>query len=114
MPAPAPAGALVPFVPGSIWLVDYPVRYAATRFNARMTIIRLGDGRLILHSPCDINVGLKAAIEALGPVGWLVAPGTFHCLHVASAQTAFPEAQTLICPGGGEKGPEAALRCAAR
>jgi len=92
-------------VPGAIWLASYRVRYAGARFNARMTVIRLGDGRLILHSPCEITPELAAEITALGPVGWIVAPGTFHHLHVASAKAAFPEAQVLICPGVEKKQP---------
>lgn len=101
----APGTGISTFVPGAIWLVDYPVRYAASRFNARMTILRLAGGSLILHSPCAITPELKTGIEALGPVGWIVAPGTFHHLHVAAAQAAFPAAKTLICPGVEKKQP---------
>jgi len=104
----APASALTEFAPGAIWLVDYPVRYAGTSFEARMSVIRLADGRLILHSPCDITPALKSAIEALGPVGWIVAPGTFHYLHLPSAQAAFPLAETWICPGLEAKRPDLA------
>lgn len=100
-----PEPVLEPFVPGAIWLADYPVRYAGTRFNARMTVIRLTSGKLILHSPCEITPALAREIEALGPVGWIVAPGTFHHLHVKSAQAAFPGAEVLICPGVEKKQP---------
>jgi hypothetical protein len=99
------APGLVEFFPGAVWLVDYPVRYAGSNFHARMSVLRLADGRLILHSPCEITPGLKAAVEALGPVGWIVAPGTFHHLHLASAQAAFPAAETWICPGVEKKQP---------
>jgi len=105
MAAQGPDPRLTPFVAGAIWTVDYPVRYAGARFRARMTVIRLGDGRLILHSPCDIDADLRAAITAIGPVGWIVAPGTFHHLHVGAAQAAFPDASTLICPGVEAKQP---------
>ena len=97
--------ALTAFVPGEVWIVEYPVRYAASRFNARMTVLRLTGGRLVLHSPCEITDPLKREISALGRVCWIVAPGTFHHLHVASAQVAFPQAQTLICRGVEKKQP---------
>lgn len=90
---------LTEFAPGAVWLVDYPVRYAGSTFGGKMTVIRLGSGKLILHSPCAIPPELKAAIEAIGEVGWLVAPGNFHHLHIAAAKHAFPEAEIWIAPG---------------
>lgn len=83
----------------TIWIKDYPIHYAGTDFNSRMTIVRLSNGKLFLHSPCEIDKATKAAIESLGPVEFIVAPGSYHYLHVASAQRAFPEAETFICPG---------------
>jgi hypothetical protein len=87
------------FSKNQIWTVDYPVQLAMCPFKARMTIIRLDDGRLMLHSPCEIDDGTATAISRLGDVRYIVAPGSFHHLHVASAQRAFPNAQTFICPG---------------
>ncbi len=97
--------SLMEFAPG-IWLVEYPIRYSGLTFNARTSIIQLSSGKLILHSPCEITPELKAEIEAIGPVGWLVAPGNFHHLHMKSAQEAFPEAETWIAPGVEKKQPE--------
>jgi hypothetical protein len=91
--------ALSPYVPGRIWLCAYPVRLAGTRFDARMTVIRLSSGGLMLHSPCEITAALAQEIAALGPVAHIVAPGNFHHLFAASAQAAFPAAKTWICPG---------------
>jgi len=39
-------------------------------------------------------------------VEFIVAPGSYHYLHVSSAQRAFPEAETFICPGVERKNPE--------
>lgn len=95
-------------VPGEIWIVEYPVRYAGTEFGARMTVIRLPGGSLLLHSPSEISPARADALNALGPVGHIVAPGTFHYLHVPSAQAAFPDAVTWICPGIQKKRPDLA------
>lgn len=89
----------------TIWIKEYPVRYAGTHFSSRMTITRLSNGKLFLHSPCEIDKATKAAIESLGHVEFIVAPGSYHYLHVASAQKAFPEAETFICPGIERKQP---------
>jgi len=96
---------LVEFAPGAVWLVDYPLRFAGMDIEARMSVIRLADGRVILHSPCNIGPELQAAIETIGPVGWIVAPGSYHHLHVAAAKAVFPEAEVLICPGVERKQP---------
>ena len=77
---------LSPYVPGQIWLCAYPVRLAGTRFDARMSVIRLSSGGLILHSPCEITAPLAREIAALGNVAHIVAPGNFHHMFVASAQ----------------------------
>lgn len=100
--------ALTEYVPNAIWLVDYPVRYAGLDFRSRMSVIRLSDSTLMLHSPCAIDDTLKAAITNLGDVAWIVAPGSYHYLHVPSAQAAFPDAQTFLCPGVEKKRPDIA------
>jgi hypothetical protein len=90
---------LTPYVVDQIWLCTYPIRLAGTRFEARMTVIRLASGELMLHSPCNITVAMAKELSALGPVAHIVAPGNFHHLYAASAQAAFPTAKTWICPG---------------
>ena len=71
-----------------------------------MTVIRLRNGGIMLHSPCHITPELKTQIRTLGPVCCIVAPGNFHYLHVPSAQAAFPEAKTWLCPGVEAKRPD--------
>lgn len=97
---------IIEFVPDSIWLCQYPVYYSGINFNSRMSIVRLLDGSLMLHSPCNITEELREAISALGTVRSIVAPGSYHYLHVPSAQAAFPKAETYICPGIETKQPQ--------
>ena len=93
------------YISGQIWLCAYPVKYLGMRFHARMTIIRLADGKLMLHSPCEVDDLMRPMLGEIGEVAYIVAPGTFHHMHVASAQAAFPEAKTFICPGLESKRP---------
>jgi hypothetical protein len=97
---------LLIFVPNSIYIKEYPITYAGCHFFSRMTIIKLSNGQLWIHSPCQITPQLKAEIEALGQVGVIVAPGNYHHLHITSCQDAFPSAQTFICPGVEKKQPK--------
>ena len=68
---------LMEYIPGRIWLKEYPVHYAGTDFNARMTVIRLSDSRIMLHSPCEIDNALKEEISALGKTAYIIAPGSY-------------------------------------
>lgn len=97
---------VIEYIPNKIWIKEYPIHYAGTDFNSRMTIVRLVNGNLFVHSPCEIDSETKASIDSLGNVEFIVAPGSYHYLHVSSAQKAFPEAETFICPGIERKCPD--------
>jgi hypothetical protein len=68
---------LFEYIPDQIWLKTYPVHYAGCDFSARMTIIRLNETQLMLHSPCEIDERTKSAICLPGDVSCIVAPGSF-------------------------------------
>jgi hypothetical protein len=93
------APSLEAFVPGAIWLREYAVRLGGARFNARMTVIKLQSGEILVHSPCAFDDSLTAELTGLGRVAAIIAPGNLHWLHVRSCQQAFPEAVTYLCPG---------------
>jgi hypothetical protein len=99
----APIGVPKP-IGRDIWIVDGPVvrmRYGlgSLPFPTRMTVVRLPDGRLWLHSPVKITSGLVPRIEALGPVAALVAPNRLHWMALGEWQEVFPEAVTWAAPG---------------
>lgn len=96
---------LASYVADKIWLCTYPIQMAGMRFSARMTVIRLSSGSLLLHSPSNITAAVKEEISAIGPVAHIVAPGNFHTMYIATAQAAFPTAKTWICPGSERRRP---------
>lgn len=102
----SPKHPLYAYLPNEIWIKEYPIRYAGAEFLSRMTVIRLSDGRLLLHSPCEIDPQTRSEIEALGQVAYIMAPGSYHYFYVPSAQAAFPEAETYLCPGIERKRPD--------
>lgn len=97
---------LTEFIPDQIWLQEYPIHYAGCDFNARMAVVRISGTKLMLHSPCEIDATTREAITALGDVACIVAPGTYHHMYIPSAQAAFPDADTYICPGIERKRPD--------
>ncbi len=64
--------------------------------GARMTIVRLRDGSLLLISPLDLSPQLRVEIEALGAVRVLLAPNRFHYLCLDEYSKAFPDAQIFV------------------
>ncbi|MDP6882743.1 MAG: DUF4336 domain-containing protein [Rhodospirillales bacterium] len=92
-------------VDDTLYVAEYPIRYAGCDFLARMTLVRLADGALWLHSPGTIDGTLKAEIDSLGPVRFVIGPGNFHWLHLGKALELYPDAKTYICPGIERKDP---------
>ena len=64
-----------------------------------MTVIRLADGSLFVHSPIELTDTLRGEIDALGPVRHVVAPNSFHHLYVAPYRDAYPAARLYAAPG---------------
>ena len=91
----APLDTPKPFAP-DVWLVDGDL---GPGVPVRMTVIRLPDRSLLLHSPTRLTPKLRAALEALGPIRHLVAPNSVHWLFAKDWQDALPEARMYGAPG---------------
>jgi Domain of unknown function (DUF4336) len=101
-----PINVLKPFA-DAIWIVDGPriemTLYGGLPFTTRMTVVRLPDGGLWLHSPTPAEPALIAALAALGPVRHLVAPNLLHYWWLSDWQQLFPDARTHAAPGVAER-----------
>jgi len=83
-----------------VWIVDSgPINAMGLTLPVRMTIFRLKDGDLLLHSPTRFSAEVARAVEALGPVRHLVAPNIAHWTFLADWQSAYPDATTWAAPG---------------
>jgi len=83
---------LTPLADG-VWIARAPVRFLGLRMTSTMTVLRLADGSLLVHSPVPLTPERRAAVEALGPVAHLYAPNTFHHLRIGEWLAAFPSAR---------------------
>lgn len=84
----------------NIWIVEGDVvSFFGLPYSTRMTIIRLADGTLWLHSPTKISDALLQQIAALGEVKYLVAPNKIHHLFLNEWLKAFPLASCYAPPG---------------
>lgn len=98
-------GPLIPFADG-VWIAEAPVRFLGMRLTATMTVIRLADGGLLLHSPVAMTRERRAAVEALGRVAQLYSPNTFHHLRIGDWHAEFPAARLHAPPGLAKKRPD--------
>lgn len=81
----------------NIWTVDGPeVNYRLAGVTipcpTRMTVVQLEGSTLWLHSPVCYSAALAEALDALGSVSVLVAPNSYHHLHIAAWAAAYPDA----------------------
>ncbi len=82
-----------------LYFADAPLRFAGVEMGARMTVVRLSSGGLLLHSPIKASPELVAEVQALGPVAYLLAPNKLHHLFVGEWKSAVPEAKVFVAPG---------------
>jgi hypothetical protein len=87
-----------------VWIVDGPeigMRYFGLTlpFPTRMTVVRLQDRKLWVHSPVAWNDDLGAAIDRLGSVHYLIAPNTLHYSYLEPWRRRYPQARSYGPPG---------------
>jgi len=86
-----------------LWVADRGLKLAVGDVGTRMTVIRLADGGLFLHSPVRLDEPTRRALDALGPVRCVVAPSKVHHFFVGDYIAAFPQARAFAAPGLPEK-----------
>lgn len=86
-----------------IWTASRPLPILVGDVGARMTVIRMPDRSLMLHSPVHLDAKLRRALGDLGSVRWILGPSKVHHLFLPEAVQAFPEATLCGAPGLAEK-----------
>jgi hypothetical protein len=83
------------------WIVDSgPIKAMGfLKLPVRMTVMRLGDGTLMLHSPTRFTPSLRLELERIGPVAHLVAPNIAHWTFARAWQEHCPRARMWAAPG---------------
>lgn len=91
-------------VADDLWIVDSgPLHALGMPLPVRMTVIRLANGDLWLHSPTRYDAALHRAISALGPIRHLVAPNIAHWTFLKTWQERCPGALTWAAPNLGKR-----------
>jgi hypothetical protein len=82
-----------------VWVVERAQRFFGLEVGTRMTVIRLADGSLLLHSPVALDAELRRELDAIGRVCFAVAPNRVHHLYAGKVADAYPEARLWVGPG---------------
>jgi hypothetical protein len=83
-----------------IWLAGGPLTSTAGfRYPTRMAVIRLADGALFVWSPVPLSGELRAAVDTLGDVRYVIAPNALHHLFLGEWRRAYPHAKLYAPPG---------------
>lgn len=89
-----------------IWIAERRQRFYGLEVGTRMTVIRLADGSLLLHSPVRLDNKLRRALDAIGRVRFVIAPNRVHHLYAGKVAESYPEARLWIAPGLERKRPD--------
>jgi hypothetical protein len=86
----------------NLWVKVYPLVLLGTLLGRTVTMIRLGSGRLVVHSTAPFSSGDVKQIRALGEPSWLVEAMLLHDTYAREGRDAFPNASFLAPHGFGE------------
>lgn len=86
----------------NLWVAERPLKLVVGDIGTRMTVVRLQDGSLFLHSPVQLDDPTRTALDQLGEVRHVVAPSKVHHFFVG-AYRAYPNARLYAAPGLAEK-----------
>ncbi len=88
----------------NIWIMDGDrVKMLSIPFQTRMTIVRLPDDLLWIHSPVAITRDRMDKIDSLGKVHHLVSPNKYHHLFLGDWKKEYPKANIWASPGLAQK-----------
>lgn len=82
-----------------IWYQDMPFKTNGISVGARMTVIRLDNDKLLIHSPIQLTTQLQLELTGLGQIHAIVSPNMNHHLFLSEWWLAYPEAYFFAPPG---------------
>jgi hypothetical protein len=83
----------------NIWVHEDEMVLLGSPLALRMTIVKLVNGQLWVHSPTPISDELVEEIARLGEVGYIVSASNGHNLYLREWIDAFPGAETVVSGG---------------
>ena len=90
----------------NIWAQEDFMELGSVPLHLRMTVIKLANEKLWLHSPTAISPQLQEEVDSLGKIAYIVAPNNAHNLWLQQWQRAYPHAEIYVSKGIPKKLPK--------
>jgi hypothetical protein len=87
----------------NVWIVDGPVirfgmPWPKFPFPTRMTVVRLANNELFVHSPTPLTPSLREEIHRTGKVRFIIGPNRLHYWWIPDWKAGFPGAAVYLAP----------------
>ncbi len=90
-----------------LWIYEgETVSFYGYPYTTRMTVVRLTENSLWIHSPEKLTKQLQAELATIGEVRYLVSPNHLHHLFLPEWIAAYPQARNYAAPGLKKKRPD--------
>ncbi len=86
----------------NVWMVSGEIPGVPMALRRTMTVIRLSDGRLVLHSVIALAPTAMTQLEAWGEPAFVVVPSGYHRIDASAYKKRYPRA-VVVCPPKGRK-----------
>ena len=87
------------FIANKIHIDEIPLQFLGMQLGTRMTVIKMKNNSLFLHSPTKLTHVLKNILDELGKVSIIVCPNKLHHLYINSYVENYPKAKLYAAPG---------------
>jgi hypothetical protein len=83
----------------NLWTLAFPKKLLGLEIGRVVTVIRLRDGRLLIHSTAPFTPDDVARIHSLGEPAWMMDVSRFHDSFTRQGRAAFPAISYLVPEG---------------
>ena len=83
----------------NIWVHEDRFKLMGSPIEVRMTVVKLNDGSLWLHSPTPLNDDIQSTVDNIGKVEHIVAASNGHNNWICQWQSAYPDAKVYLSAG---------------
>ena len=88
-----------------MWVQDDSMQMMGIRLPLRMTLVKLADDSMWMHTPTPHNPQIRNRVAAMGELKHIVAPSNGHHLFLEDWQRSFPDAGIYVADGVPKKRP---------
>ncbi len=85
----------------NLWEVEGSV--PGMPIKRRMSVVKLGDGSLVVHNAICLEEQAQRELEAWGPIRFVIVPNGWHRIDAPAYAARYPDAK-IVCPDPARKG----------